>query len=96
MHVAVDVTSLIYDRGVSRYTHNLIHALLRYTNLDISVYGVSFRRYQKLVAQVDDLERTRSFRQRDLRHLPIEMVEKLWQMGFSPIKKHIQSIGNIF
>ncbi len=92
MHVGVDVTSLIYDRGVSRYTANLIISLLKYTPLDVSVYGVSFRQYQKLITKLDELETQRSFRHRALRRVPVELVERLWQMGLLPVKKHLPAL----
>jgi len=92
MHVGVDVTSLIYDRGVSRYTANLVRGLLHFSQLDVSVYGVSFRQYKKLLAKVDELEAPYHFKHRALRHVPVELVERLWQMGLSPIRKHLQGI----
>ena len=89
MHVGIDVTSLIYDRGVSRYTANLITSLLSYTPIEVSVYGVGLRGYKKLLAQVDKLERPRNFRHRVIRHLPVELMEQLWRLGLSPVSKHL-------
>ncbi len=92
MHVGIDVTSLIYGRGVSRYTANLVRALLRYTDVSVSVYGVSLRRYKNLLYLVDELEKEGRFKHRVLRHVPVELVERLWQMGLSPIRKHLKDI----
>ncbi len=92
MQIGIDVTSLIYDRGVSRYTANLVRSLLKFTDVDVSVSGISWRQYHKLVQQVDRLEVGRSLRQRALRHLPVELVTKLWQVGLLSIKKQLPLI----
>src|SRR3546814_1541685 len=41
VHVGIDISSLVYRRGVSRYTSNLIAGLLDDTSAHVSVYGSS-------------------------------------------------------
>lgn len=43
MQVGIDITSTIYQRGVSRYTTNLVQALLRQNSVQLALYGSSFR-----------------------------------------------------
>ncbi len=60
MNVGIDITSLMYGRGVSRYTSNLVTALLKRRDLKLSLYGSSLRQHgnleqmaKKLVAGAD-------------------------------------------
>ncbi len=55
MKVGIDISSLIYGRGVSRYTSNLIRALLRQPSVELSLYGSSFRRQAELKKMVSRL-----------------------------------------
>lgn len=55
MNVGIDVTSLIYGRGVSRYTANLVRSLLHSTSTSLSLYGSSFRQYSKLESEIKSL-----------------------------------------
>jgi glycosyltransferase involved in cell wall biosynthesis len=43
MNVGIDITSLIYDRGVSRYTANLVRALAKRKEISLFLYGSSLR-----------------------------------------------------
>jgi glycosyltransferase involved in cell wall biosynthesis len=57
IHAGIDVTSLIYDRGVSRYTSNLVRALLQRKDVQLSLYGSSWRQKQVLRRKIQTLLR---------------------------------------
>lgn len=48
MRVAIDIGSIPYGRGVSRYTTNLVNALAKQRSLDLTLFGSSFRQRQFL------------------------------------------------
>ena len=48
MKVGLDVSSLIYRRGVSRYTGNLMLSLLDLDDIELLLYGNSWRAHQQL------------------------------------------------
>jgi len=55
MNVGIDISSLVYNRGVSRYTANLVRALLLQKNLQLSLYGSSFRKQAELKMQLTNI-----------------------------------------
>jgi glycosyltransferase involved in cell wall biosynthesis len=57
MQVGIDISAIVYDRGVSRYTTNLVRALLSQPELDLSLYGCSFRQAEKLEEFVREIKR---------------------------------------
>lgn len=95
MRVGIDISPIIFDRGVSRYTQNLVRSLLEYTAVELSAYGSSFRQYNRL------LERAQSLTQRTARpnaldiHIqkyPPSVLELLWKMGLNPVRKQLPKI----
>lgn len=46
--MAIDIGSIPYGRGVSRYTSNLVRALAKQKHLDLTLFGSSFRQRQIL------------------------------------------------
>ncbi len=48
LQVGIDITSLVYDRGVSRYTSNLARALAKRRDVQLSFYGNSLRQIKPL------------------------------------------------
>ncbi len=55
MRVGIDVTALLYGRGVSRYTSNLVRSLLSYTPTELSLYGSSLRGKHQLEHEIKAL-----------------------------------------
>jgi len=55
IQVGIDVTSLTYGRGVSRYTANLVRALLTYAPVSLSLYGSSFRGKKHLEQEISQI-----------------------------------------
>lgn len=57
IRVGIDITSTIYNRGVSRYTMNLVRGLLQDTELKMTLYGSSLRQRQQLVDIAETLKK---------------------------------------
>ena len=55
MTIGIDITPIIYARGVSRYTSNLVRALLE-TNHPIHLFGSSLRKHNLLTSFAHNLE----------------------------------------
>jgi glycosyltransferase involved in cell wall biosynthesis len=90
MNVGIDITSVIYGRGVSRYTSNLIRALAKRKDINLSLYGSSFRQYRELESFVNDSH----FLAADskIQKYPPSILSKLWQLGLNPIKKQLPGL----
>lgn len=90
MQVGIDISSLVYGRGVSRYTFNITRALLeRKTNL--ALYGSSWRQFALLQKEVKKLQQF-GHPQVALQKLPPKMQQLAWRMGLNPIKNHLPKI----
>jgi glycosyltransferase involved in cell wall biosynthesis len=90
MQVGIDITSVIYNRGVSRYTSNLVRALLEQKKVQLALYGSSLR-------QADTLEKTIKAWKKEFPFVKFEshvqknppsLQEHLWNtFHLNPIKK---------
>lgn len=94
MKIGLDVSSLVYQRGVSRYTSDLAKALLKENDVELLLYGSSFRQ-QKLLKQ--ELRKTLRNVMPDryqvvLQHYPPALLAQLWRFGLNPVKKHFQDM----
>lgn len=94
MKIGLDVSSLVYQRGVSRYTSDLAKALLKENGVELFLYGSSLRQ-QKLLKQ--ELRKTLRNVMPDryqvvLQHYPPALLAQLWRFGLNPIKKHFQDL----
>lgn len=90
MNVGIDVTSLIYGRGVSRYTANLVRSLLQHTPASLSLYGSSFRQRPQLQAEIkkilDTVPNTQSRTTVKLQSYPPSVQNVLWNLlGQNPV-----------
>ncbi len=86
MKIGLDITSLIYQRGVSRYTYNLVQALNDYTNHDLYLYGSSLRQSSFLKKSALDLIDKKNFRhQYKIQKLPPSVLQLLWKINLNPI-----------
>ncbi len=78
MIVGVDISSIVYGRGVSRYTANLIAALLE-ENVVLQLYGSSLRQHGELLQFVKHLEKNYSKNiVHKLEYLPPKLLSFLW------------------
>lgn len=88
MNVGIDVTSLLHGRGVSRYTANLIRALLPKKELSIQAFGYSLRRKEYLETIVHQLGITHA----EIIAYPQSMMNLLWKLGLHPVSKFLPNI----
>lgn len=88
MNIGLDISSLVFDRGVSRYTANLVRSLAKDPQLQLYLYGSSLRQTAKLHRQLKEL--TASAKAKitiKIQKLPPSLLTKFWDFGFNPIKK---------
>ncbi|MDH5533805.1 MAG: glycosyltransferase family 4 protein [Candidatus Pacebacteria bacterium] len=90
MNIGIDISSLIYDRGVSRYTANLVKALAEHKDLNLFLYGASLRQESKLKKAVKEINNdSKATIKSNIQKLPPSLLTRFWDFGFNPI-------GNIF
>ncbi len=97
MKVGLDITSLIYNRGVSRYTSNLARALGTHRGLELFLYGSSYRTQKQLIAAASSLlqSQTPEWVRSHLRVQPFPPVVSniLWnKLHLNPIQSHFPSL----
>ena len=79
MHLGIDITSIIYQRGVSRYTHNLVRALAEQPGLHLNLFGSSLRQFKELNQIADELLKNKSRGHKQIFRLPPSMLSELWR-----------------
>jgi glycosyltransferase involved in cell wall biosynthesis len=92
MHVGIDITSLIYGRGVSRYTANLAGALMDRPDVKLSLYGSSFRQQSQLKSMAGTLIKAHSAsgqkHQALIQPYPPMIQNVLWNwLNLNPVSK---------
>jgi glycosyltransferase involved in cell wall biosynthesis len=94
MKIGLDVSSLVYHRGVSRYTSNLMLALLDLPDTKLFLYGNSLRSHGQLEAELkSQLKNILPDKyQLFLGKIPPRILAKLWQLGLQPIKKTMPQV----
>lgn len=95
MNIGFDISSLVFDRGVSRYTSNLIRALLAKKNIKLNLYGASFRQFNYLQIQAERLKKRQQYTGQTkltLQKLPPSLLDLLWRFGLNSIKKQMPKI----
>ncbi|MFZ5376983.1 MAG: glycosyltransferase family 4 protein [Patescibacteria group bacterium] len=94
MNVAIDVTAMIYDRGVSRYTSNLVSALASQPNIKLSLYGSSFRQKAELESLCYHIL-TKTNRPGNheviIQSIPPTLQEIIWKLGFNSIRSQLSN-----
>jgi alpha-1,3-rhamnosyl/mannosyltransferase len=86
MNIGLDITSIIYQRGVSRYTSNLVRALAQFTAHNLRLYGSSLRQNNNLTRQAHQLIQADSERhQITIQALPPTFQQLAWRFGFNRI-----------
>jgi alpha-1,3-rhamnosyl/mannosyltransferase len=79
MKIGIDITPIIYDRGVSRYTSNLVRALASRSDVELRMYGSSMRQKGRLEQFAQEVSRFRSGRhQHVIQSYPPKVQELLW------------------
>ena len=97
MNVGIDITATIYGRGVSRYTSNLVRALLKSGKVRLTLYGSSLRQRSELVTIAENLKKeTNSKAETVIQSYPPSLYNFLWnKVGYPKIKSLLPSI-NLF
>jgi alpha-1,3-rhamnosyl/mannosyltransferase len=97
MNVGIDITATIYGRGVSRYTSNLVRALLKSGKVRLTLYGSSLRQRTELVTIAENLKKeTNSKAETVIQSYPPSLYNFLWnKVGYPKIKSLLPSI-NLF
>ncbi|NCN45134.1 MAG: hypothetical protein COU63_01010 [Candidatus Pacebacteria bacterium CG10_big_fil_rev_8_21_14_0_10_36_11] len=95
MKIGIDFTPTIYDRGVSRYTKNLIRSLMEQPGADLALYGSSFRQNEILKNKAQEiLSMAKPVGEYVLKvqNYPPTLLSILWKLGLNPIKKILPDI----
>jgi len=80
--VCFDITGLLYGRGVSRYTNNILQALSVETELDLWAWGSTGRPFAQLQALAKELPILQE--QVLLDRVPVKVLPYVWQLGLLP------------
>jgi glycosyltransferase involved in cell wall biosynthesis len=90
MRIGFDITPILYQRGVSRYTHNLIQALIDEKGIDLSLFGSSLRQHQQLLDYAEKTKQRAPSTQTNIRRLPPSALEFSWHyLGLPKISQHL-------
>lgn len=97
MKVGIDVSSLVYGRGVSRYTANLTRGLLTACpDIELKLYGNSYGQEEKLASEIKALRvpnrKFRSF----IQHYPQKILSLIWGWGFNPVNQIFDEKVDVF
>ncbi len=99
MKLAVDITPILYNRGVSRYTSNLVRTFMNKSGLEITLFGSSLRQKTKLekiakqlVQQADNPSQHHS----TLYPLPPSLLSTLWYQINIPSIEHIVGKQDVY
>ncbi len=90
MRVGIDITSIMYGRGVSRYTANLIRSLIKIPDLDVSLFGSSLRQKEQLVQFAQSLQPPLA--STHFQSWPPKLLFYVWHLGFNSILSHDSKI----
>lgn len=88
INVGIDVTSLLYDRGVSRYTNNLVRALTKQPDIALRLFGSSWRQKDELERRAKDLllKRPSRLHSVNIQSWPPKLLQWLWRFNQAPVK----------
>ena len=97
LNVGMDITSVIYGRGVSRYTSNLVTELVKRSDVHMHLYGASLRQTGTLHKFIDALHkqhltRTPKFSSY-IQQTPPTLQDVMWNtLKRNPVKKFFPKI----
>jgi len=94
MKIGIDISSLAYQRGVSRYTGDLVKALAQQADTELFLYGSALRQQQTLQRELRRVLRNTLPDRYDvkLQNFPPSLLAKIWRLGLNPIKKQLPGI----
>lgn len=85
LQVGLDISSLIFQRGVSRYTANLTKALAQRSDIELWLYGSSWRQHEALVREGSLLLTGTHNHHLKVDRFPPSVIQKLWQFNLYPV-----------
>lgn len=88
MKVGFDLTPIIYQRGVGRYTKNLVRALSQRSEVELAGFGYSLRREAKLDRFLEKV----TLKNSAVKSIPPSLMGWLWRFGLQPVKKSLPEI----
>ncbi|MCB9802173.1 MAG: glycosyltransferase family 4 protein [Pseudomonadales bacterium] len=91
MQIGLDISPIIYGRGVSRYTSNLARSLLA-AGQALSLYGSSFRQHKQLESMADELLAHHQNSSTVIRQLPPGLQQLAWRWGLAPVGARLPTI----
>lgn len=92
MKVGIDVSSLIYGRGVSHYTSNLVAGLLQRKDVEVSLYGSSLRQRSNLLQLISKLPDSQNAKKIVVQPYPPSLQKFLWQYGLNKVESSLTDI----
>lgn len=94
LSVGIDITAALYGRGVSRYTTNLVRALLRRSDVRLTLYGSALRGHKQLTDIATQLKtETNAKADSVIRSYPPALNNFLWnRMAFPKVRSSIPKV----
>ena len=95
MNLGIDITPIIYGRGVSKYTSNLVAVLLQENELNITLFGSSARKnleLQKIAQEMIKISDDRSKHNSVIQKFPPSALNLMWKFGLNSLKKSMPDI----
>jgi glycosyltransferase involved in cell wall biosynthesis len=95
MKIGIDITPIIYGRGVSRYTNNLVASLLQEPNVSLSLFGSSARQakeLKKIAKGLINISAEPNKHNYLIKKLPPSLLNLTWKFGFNSIKKNLPEV----
>lgn len=92
MNLGIDITSILYNRGVSRYTNNLVYALSQEKEVALSFFGASYRQFDQLNQIADGLLDLSDQSMKYIKRLPPSLLAGLWRLGFNKIHQTMPNV----
>lgn len=90
MKVGLDFSSVIYERGVSRYTGNLLLALRQHKSIQLSLYASSLRQKEALTKYL--AKHSLNNVEHAIQSYPPSALSWLWRFGFNPMRSLLPNI----
>lgn len=98
LNVTIDISPIVYGRGVSLYTKNLVRALTANSQISLNLFGISLRQKTKLQKFAQSLPSWKNKKTRaDFFSIPPKAMPLLWyQLNFPPISWMIGGQVDVF
>lgn len=88
MKIGLDITPIIYGRGVSRYTANLARSLNNHPELALSALGYSWRQRSVL----ENFVKKNHLPAASLHSIPTMLMGLMWRLGRNSVKKYLPQL----